>query len=344
MGKAPIVSVIVPIYKVENYLKSCIDSVLAQTMKDIEIILVDDGSPDRCGDICEEYALKDDRIIVIHQKNQGLSAARNSGISIAKGEYFVFVDSDDIIQDTMIERLLNCLTASDAEMSICKIAPFSDNNFNQLRTPNSSQINLRLDKKQAFKSILKRDGLFSYSAWGKMYKRELFNFIRFPVGKIYEDALILSKLLSIVNFIGRVENTCYYYRIRTGSIMLSSFSENDLERISIVDSFSEQAVIHFPELVTYVKNYRINIRIEVARKLLYSDNYMAYQNEYIKLSKGIQSLNKPGIAKNIINTSFLIGNLPKVYLIYSRLRKELSQINLLRKLYEKMRKGNVSWC
>ena len=326
MNLAPIVSVIVPIYKVENYLKPCIDSILDQTMKEIEIILVDDGSPDKCGEICNEYALIDHRIKVIHQENQGLSAARNSGISIAKGEYLVFVDSDDIIHDTMVESLLNCLISNNAEMSTCKTIVFYDNNFIRQTNSNSSLVTSKFDKKKAFKSILQRDGLVSYSAWGKMYKKELFNIIRYPVGKIYEDALILPELLSIVNFIGRVENTYYYYRIRKGSIMRDLFSETDLERISIVDSFSEEAINYFPELVSYVPNFKRNIRIEISNKLLYSDNYKKYLQKFKMISKEIYDINKSIGEKRIYKTFYIIGHFPLMYCYYMRVRKMLKKI------------------
>ena len=115
----PELSIIVPVYKVEKYLPKCLDSILAQTFTDFELILIDDGSPDRCGDICDEYAAKDDRLIVIHQENKGVSAARNAGLDIARGEYIGFVDSDDWIEPEMYETMLATAKESEAEIVAC---------------------------------------------------------------------------------------------------------------------------------------------------------------------------------------------------------------------------------
>ena len=120
-NRVPKVSIIVPVYKVEKYLRKCIDSIINQTLKDIEIILVDDGSPDNCGKICDEYAAKDTRIKVIHKENGGLSSARNAGMEVAEGEYIGFVDSDDWIETDYVGELLFCLIQSESDMAICSI-------------------------------------------------------------------------------------------------------------------------------------------------------------------------------------------------------------------------------
>ena len=121
-----LVSVIVPIYNVEKYLRKCVDSILNQTYKNLEIILVDDGSPDNCGNICDEYALSDSRIRIIHKKNGGLSDARNAGLDIARGNYILFVDSDDYIDETMVEKLYEALEKEKAEMSLCSFVYVND--------------------------------------------------------------------------------------------------------------------------------------------------------------------------------------------------------------------------
>lgn len=115
----PEVSIIVPVYKVEPYLNKCVDSILAQTFTDFECILVDDGSPDSCGKICDEYVQKDSRVKVIHQENQGLSAARNSGLDMASGAWIVFVDSDDWIEPDAVEVLYRAALQNDADMAVC---------------------------------------------------------------------------------------------------------------------------------------------------------------------------------------------------------------------------------
>ena len=132
----PTISVIVPVYKVEKNIHRCVDSILGQTYADFELILVDDGSPDNCGAICDEYAAKDSRVVVIHQKNGGLSSARNAGIDIATGAYISFVDSDDYIYPNYLERLYEVLVEFDADISVCKMIEFS-NDIPQLRESNS---------------------------------------------------------------------------------------------------------------------------------------------------------------------------------------------------------------
>ena len=122
-----LVSIIIPVYKVEKYLPNCIESILRQTFKDFELILVDDGSPDNCGEICEEYAQKDSRIKVVHQPNGGLSAARNSGIDIAKGDYLTFIDSDDFVFPHYLEILVKLCQENDADMSVCSSVRCSSN-------------------------------------------------------------------------------------------------------------------------------------------------------------------------------------------------------------------------
>ena len=131
------ISVIVPVYKVEPYIRKCVDSILGQTFSDIQVILVDDGSPDQCGKICDEYAKQDSRVHVIHQENKGVSAARNAGISLAKGEYIMLVDSDDFITENMLEKMHDCIAESGSDIVICGINTFLDGE----ETEDKSQMN-----------------------------------------------------------------------------------------------------------------------------------------------------------------------------------------------------------
>ena len=178
-----LISVIVPIYKVEKYLHKCIDSILAQTYTNLEIILVDDGSPDNCGKICDEYAAKDSRIKVIHQPNGGLSAARNAGLDIATGDYIGFVDSDDYIAPDMYEKLYNALVKNDADMAICDYQRFG----NELPY---DEMSLTTEVITGLQAMEKQNTVINCSfvvAWSKLYKSFIFSNVRFPVGKINED-------------------------------------------------------------------------------------------------------------------------------------------------------------
>ena len=212
----PLISIIVPIYKVEEYIKNCIDSIISQTYKNLEIILVDDGSPDNCGNICEEYSLKDKRIKVIHKKNGGLSSARNAGLDIASGEYIGFIDSDDWIEGDMYESLYNALVEYNADISVCgryivqgnRITTISDSEKAEVFTRREALSELVLDEYSGMKNF----------AWDKLYKKELFENIRYPEGKYYEDIFTTYKLFSLSNKIVDIKSPKYYYLLREDSI------------------------------------------------------------------------------------------------------------------------------
>ncbi|MBX4258632.1 glycosyltransferase [Clostridium estertheticum] len=212
----PLISIIVPIYNVEVYIRNCVDSILGQSYENLEIILVDDGSPDNCGDICDEYRSKDKRIKVIHKKNGGLSSARNAGIDIASGDYLGFIDSDDWIERDMYESLYNAIIEHKADISVCgryivegdKITTISDSEKAQVFTRSEALSELVLDEYSGMKNF----------AWDKLYKKELFDDIRYPEGKYYEDIFTTYKLFSKSNKIVDIKSPKYYYLLREDSI------------------------------------------------------------------------------------------------------------------------------
>ena len=185
------VSIIIPVYKVEKYLKRCIESVINQSYKNIEIILVNDGSPDKCGEICDSYARIDSKIKVIHKKNGGLSSARNAGLDIASGEYIMFVDSDDWIEEDSLEKLDKYMDMS------YDIINFK---FSFIKEGSKNIIELQSDSKESYECDLISyiDKLFmgelSFFIWNKLYKKDLFNEVRFPEGRNYEDLATIYKL------------------------------------------------------------------------------------------------------------------------------------------------------
>ena len=229
-----LISVIVPVYKVEAYLNKCIDSIISQTYKNLEIILVDDGSPDNCPKICDEYAKKDKRIKVIHKKNGGLSDARNNGLRIATGKYIGFVDSDDYIDDGMYEYLYSLIKKYDADISTCGYRNFGEYEYDDL-VPKEEMC---IDKIEALKK-LSEDAIVKNYAWNKLYKKELFidNNIEYPVGVIMEDVATTYKLFELCNKIVIGNNIFYNYLRRGGGItgekgkeLLRHHIENTLQR------------------------------------------------------------------------------------------------------------------
>lgn len=215
---AEIISVIVPIYKVEAYLRHCVDSILAQTYAALEVVLVDDGSPDGCGDICDEYARADARVRVIHKRNGGLSDARNAGIEAATGAYFAFIDSDDCVHPRMLELLFAALTEADADIAMCGYQRVSE--LRRVYEPvrpcapvvfaRDAAILRQLDKAHSESMTV---------AWNKLYRRAVFEGVRYPVGRNNEDYAVIYRLLYAARRVAAIDTELYYYLQRATGIM-----------------------------------------------------------------------------------------------------------------------------
>lgn len=208
------ISIIVPVYNVEKYLRRCIDSILSQTYRDIEVILVDDGSTDSSPAICDEYGEKDSRITVIHKPNGGLSDARNSGINIAKGEYLGFVDSDDYISSEMYEKLLSNAEKHKADIAVCNAELVQEGKSAEFKENDGVRV---YDGNATYAMICQR--AFTVNAWNKLYRRELFDTVRYPVGMLYEDLATTYKLTELSQKVVVLEQELYAYVQRAGSIM-----------------------------------------------------------------------------------------------------------------------------
>lgn len=232
----PLISIIVPVYKVEKYLHRCIDSILIQSFTDFELILVDDGSPDNCGNICDEYAEKDSRIVVIHKKNGGLSDARNSGIAMARGKYIGFVDGDDYIEKYMYESLYNNIKEADADMAICGIYHCYDGVEIKKQ---SQRIKKVCGQIEVIEEVLSGKHV-GVGANTKLYKKFLFDDVRYPVGRIVEDAFVIVELLQNVQtvVIDTLPQYCYFHR--KNSITMSAFSERCYD---FIDAYKKNLAI-----------------------------------------------------------------------------------------------------
>ena len=224
----PEISVIVPVYRAEAYLHACIDSILSQTFSDFELILVDDGSPDGCGAICDDYAARDSRVRVIHQENQGQAAARNHAFSIAKGEWVCFVDSDDAVHPQMLERLGQAAAESGAAMSMCRMleAPEMPESF-------SAPVEVsweRLSMEEAPLVTLFDAG--NYPGWvacAKLVRRELVQSYLFCPGRVYEDNEAVCHWIYGAKTIASIPHSLYFYRTNPGSTTQSRFSMKKLD-------------------------------------------------------------------------------------------------------------------
>ncbi len=238
------ISVIVPIYNAEQYLEKCIDSIINQSYTNLEIILVNDGSTDNSGAICDEYAKRDSRIIVIHKENGGLSSARNAGLDIARGEYISFVDSDDWIEHDMLETLYNACVSNDAEVSC-------GGRYDVY--PRSTIVGLCPQKSECVSAVEMIRKLFASvecdcSVCDKLFERSLFDKIRFPIGQINEDEAIIYNLLNDVKSVAMVNKPLYNYFHRSSSISTSDFTERKLIYMENAIKIKSFVIEKYPEL------------------------------------------------------------------------------------------------
>ena len=227
-----LISVIVPVYKVEEYIYRCVDSILAQSFKDFELILVDDGSPDNCGKICDEYAQKDKRITVIHKENGGLSDARNTGIdwALKNSNWITFIDSDDWVHTDYLKNLYNAVKENNVDISVCGYV--NTTGEDDLHTKNS-EINTLLCTPEDF---FINNNINAVVAWGKLYKKSLWNDIRYPYGKIQEDEFTTHKLLFKCPQIAFVDAVLYYYYTNSNGIMGKKWTPKRLEALDAIES------------------------------------------------------------------------------------------------------------
>ena len=310
------VSVILPVYNVEKDLENCLNSILNQSFKDFELIMVDDGSKDRSGIICDSYAKIDGRIKLIHQENMGLSMARNNGIDIAKGEYIIFIDSDDSIDRHTIQILYDNLVENDADISVGDYeAIYESGKIEDEEKENNISI---LSNIEAVNKILDKNSIKMIVAWCKLYRRELFETIRYPKGKYHEDEFVTYKLLYKAERIVETDAKLYYYNQRDESITGSKYSLKRLEKLEglkeAIDFFKIEAEedLEKKARVRYLLNiqiayYRVKYEME-ERDLVLENLKKEYHREYKIL---LESDNKTSIFNKIKLKFFYIA--PDVY-------------------------------
>lgn len=279
-----LISVIVPIYKVEPYLRRCVDSILGQTYRKIEVILVDDGSPDGCPSICDEYATLDSRIKVIHKQNGGLSDARNAGIDIAKGAWLAFVDSDDWIEPDMFEVLLHNAQESNSEISVGSV--YDESLINGVLTVTKTTYHSTKSKEvllsaEAIKQFFFKD----WAAWDKIYRRELFENIRYPIGEINEDEAIALLLLDQCSSVVYTNRIVYHYFNRPQSITTAEFSEKKFDWYCHCKQNLAWIKQHYPELEKYAVKRLISSILWTLQQIALSEQ--TFPNIVLKLKEDI---------------------------------------------------------
>lgn len=327
----PLISVIVPIYKVEPYLRQCLDSIVNQTYTNLEIILVDDGSPDGCPAICDEYAAKEDRIIVIHKENGGLSDARNAGLDICRGEYIYFVDSDDYIGSEAIQTLFdhlkdhpNAVIAIGYCTAVCNGENKIYNKSWIFSTPKIIEASDFADRMLTEKS--------NHAAWQKLYRKKLFQNIRFQVGKKNEDTLLDLDLIPLIESKNYqcidVPTYSYYYRLRDESICRSKD-----------DPFEWHIINNCETIIAKLNKRRYIVNFLRNREL---DLMISSLSNYIKQNEKKLFFTNLKYAKAFPN-SFVIKKRPiKIILYFITLKYAPNILFLKEKIIQQLHKHNAS--
>lgn len=277
------VSVIVPVYNVEKYLDRCIKSVIQQTYKNMEIILVDDGAKDKSGEMCDAWAAKDPRVTVFHQKNGGVSKARNTGINKATGEYLIFVDSDDVIAPDMVEHLIWLLESENADIAMCGLYHIFDESNISFESKDA-EVN-SFDRVSAIRELWYQTS-FLPSVWGKVYKRDIFGELRFTEGILFEDVDLLHKLFWKSGKIVYQDVPLYGYVHRENSITTTRFSERDCDIMMIAESLLQFARENESGLIPAAQSYAVTAAFRI---YLNAPRENETFNEYLSKAKQILS-------------------------------------------------------
>lgn len=276
------ISVIIPFYKVEKFAERCIQSVLEQTFEDFELILVDDGSPDACGKICDDFAKKDKRVRVFHTENRGLSAARNFGLDNAVGEYISFIDGDDAVAPDYLEYLYGLINKYNADISTCVLRSLiyrpSTNDFEARAVPENNDAFI-VTQEEALKLML-GDRYDLVAAIAKLYSRKILDDIRFPVGQLYEDVNTIYKIYLKTSRIAVGKGYKYLYTVRQDSISHANFIKKDLDLLHAVDELCTDVILKYPKLKNIAATNRAKSIILLFGKMV-KGNYLGEERQYL---------------------------------------------------------------
>ena len=280
MEKINLVSIVVPVYNVEKYLKRCVDSILEQSYSNFELILVDDGSTDNSGKICDELKNIDERITVYHKVNCGLSDARNYGIDRANGDYITFIDSDDYIHREFLKTLTDLINKYDADMSVVGTL-IIDEGKSKGEVSQDNIVEKCITNEEALKHMLTRK-VFGTSAWGKLYRKDLFDEIRYPKGLLYEDTCTTPYVIDKCKSVAYNSKRMYYWIQRSGSITHTSLSERDFKLFDTLDKLIKFINTNYPNISEAAEGRYIDDSfITIMRRLVYSDDYLE-KAEYVR--------------------------------------------------------------
>ena len=315
----PLVSIIVPVYGTEQYLPSCIDSLCSQTYSNIEIILVDDQSPDRCSEICDSYSKKDDRILVIHQKNKGVSGARNTGLDHAVGEYIMFVDSDDKLLSDAVKVLIEDALIYDADIVSATSILFNDGH--SLCVSDDGKVTIHNDEEPLLLSL--NGERSTESVWAKLFKSSFINNIRFKEGKnINEDGFFIFQCCLNKPVYVQHNVPIYIYNVRVNSASRQVFSEEFLSMLYFCNEKEELIKDKYPHLINELKNMQVRTHLQFL-DILCSVNgkkYLEIQNNSISVITQLQYYHKPINKHHELLSWIVVHKLYPIYKIVIRIK------------------------
>ena len=328
-----LISVIIPVYNAELYLKRCIECVISQTYNNLEIILVDDGSTDSSGDICDKYAIKDSRIKVFHNKNMGPGATRNYGFEVSCGDFIFYLDSDDYISDSCIEGLIRKFAETNADIVFARLLHV--NSLSEKITQNHEQSPDVLTGSEAMRKIC-RGQLSTVSACGKLFKRSIIEQVKNPAGRHYEDLATISQYMHACSTISFEDNAKYYYDSRPGSITTTISKKSVIDYAWATKKFSKDCSAFFPELkndalyfsrITIIRKWARMIGTTSGKYLLFPfllNSKEKYRLRYLKalrryIFSHLQYYRKLSSRRKL--QAIAICFIPGVYALYIRFRK-----------------------
>lgn len=328
------VSVIVPVYNVENYVAKCLASISAQDYQNLEIIVVDDGSTDQSGEICEAYAQQDPRVQVIHQTNGGLSAARNTGLEQLTGEYVCFIDSDDWIEPDFISLLLTGISMCQAEIAVLKLKKIADEKKLTVLTTTDPDWQV-MERKTAMKNLFTNNKI-GYSANNKLFASQLFQTIRFPVGKLMEDKATTYRLIDQCQRVAINRSLKYHYFQSPDSILRGRFNPQKFDSFTIHEMIMTFIDQHYPEVSVNVRTRFVYEAIRMMMSMIENNYTQAadFKKCYAVLQK-YQSMvqQDPDFSPKLKRLTTFLLNHPKLplYLAQSRLvGVSLTKLEMLR--------------
>lgn len=276
-----LISIIIPAYGVEKYIEKCLDSVIEQTYKNLEIIVVDDGTKDRSGEIAEDYSRRDNRIVVFHKSNGGLSDARNYGIKHARGQYITCIDSDDYVDSDYVEYMYNIIQHYSARIAFCQHrVHFPSGNIKDYGNQGSELIKTE----QCLERIM-YDDILNTSAWAKLYEKDLFNTVEYPKGMLFEDIGTTYKLLLQCDTIAIGYESKYNYILRENSIVTGSFNEKKMDLLVMTDTMAKSVQSIYPDLSDALLRRRVYARFSTLNQVIGTKGYNKQKKEMIRFIK-----------------------------------------------------------